>query len=177
MDPYIGEVRLFSGTYVPEGWADCNGQLMPIQQNPVLYSVIGTAYGGDGSTTFALPNLSGRVPMHQGTGPGLTSRPLGTQGGEAAVTLLAAQMPAHTHVPQALDNQGTLSDPTGAVWTKTPKAGRNPIDTRGFAPKPDVTMNPMALSAAGGGQAHNNMQPYLPLRCIIALVGVYPPRP
>ena len=177
MDPYIGEVRIFSGTYAPEGWADCNGQLMAIQQNSVLFSVIGAVYGGDGSTTFALPNLSGRVPMHQGAGPGLTPRPLGTQGGEAAVTLLAAQMPAHTHVPQALDNQGTSSDPTGAVWTKTPKAGRNPMDTRGFAPTPNVATHPMALSAAGGSQPHNNMQPYLPLRCIIALVGVYPPRP
>jgi len=177
MDPYIGEVRIFSGMYAPDGWADCNGQLMAIQQNSVLFSVIGAVYGGDGSTTFALPNLSGRVPMHQGAGPGLRPRPLGTQVGEAAVTLLAAQMPSHTHVPQALDNQGTSSDPTGAVWTKTPKAGRNPMDTRGFTSGSDVAMHPMALSAAGGSQPHNNMQPYLALRCIIALAGVYPPRP
>lgn len=176
MDPYVGEVRIFTGNYPPRGWADCNGQIMSVQQNQILFTVIGATYGGDGRTTFALPNLNGRVPMHQGTGPGLTPRQVGEQGGEAAVTLLENQMPAHSHTPQALDNQGKLSDPTGAVWTKTPKSVRPVLDTNGFAPTPTVPMSPLALSAAGGSQPHNNMQPYLPLRFIIALEGVYPPK-
>jgi len=176
MDPYVGEVRIFTGNYPPRGWADCNGQIMPVQQNPVLFSVIGAIYGGDGRTTFALPNLNGRVPMHQGTGPGLTPRQVGQQGGEAAVTLLESQMPNHSHTPQALDNQGKLSDPAGAVWTKTPKNTRPVSDSNGFAATPDVTMSPLALGLAGASQPHNNMQPYLPLRFIIALEGVYPPK-
>lgn len=174
MDPYVGEIRIFTGTFAPRDWADCNGQIMSVQQNPALFSVIGAIYGGDGRTTFALPNLNGRVPMHQGAGPGLTPRQVGEQGGEAAVTLLTTEMPNHDHVAQALDNQGTLSDPTGAVWTKTPKLTRPAVDTKGFSPTPDVPMSPLALSVAGGSQPHNNMQPFLAVRFIIALEGVYP---
>lgn len=177
MDPYVGEVRIFTGTYAPLGWADCNGQIMPVQQYSILFSVIGAIYGGDGRTTFAVPNLNGRVPMHQGTGPGLTQRQLGEQGGDVSVTLLESQMPAHSHTPQALNNQGTLTDPTGAVWTKTPKNTRPVSDSNGFAPTPDVAMSPMALGMAGASEPHNNMQPYLPVRFIIALEGVYPPKP
>lgn len=177
MDPYIGEVRIFAGSFAPRDWAECNGQLLPIAQYTTLFAVIGTIYGGDGRTTFGLPNLNGRVPMHQGTGPGLTARQVGKAGGAATVTLLENQMPAHKHVPQALDNQGTLSNPAGAVWTKTPKAGRTPVDTPGFASTPDTTMSPLALGSAGAGAPHNNMQPYLPVRFIIALQGVFPQKP
>jgi len=177
MDPYVGEVRIFTGTYPPIGWADCNGLILSVQQNSLLFSVIGAIYGGNGSTTFALPNLNGRVPMHQGAGPGLTPRRVGDQGGEASVSLFESQMPAHNHIPQALNDQGTLTDPTGAVWTKTQKSVRPIADTAGFAPKPDVMMSPLALSPVGGSQSHNNMQPFLPVRFIIALEGVYPIKP
>jgi microcystin-dependent protein len=177
MDPYVGEIRIFTGTFAPRDWADCNGQIMSVQQNSLLFSIIGAIYGGNGSTTFALPNLNGRVPMHQGAGPGLTPRQVGEQGGEAAVTLLTTEMPSHAHVAYALDNTGTLSDPTGAVWTRTPKVGRPPVESNGFAATPDVAMFPLALSVAGGSQGHNNMQPYLPVRFIIALQGVYPVKP
>lgn len=177
MDPFIGEVRIFAGTFAPVDWADCNGQLLPIQRFGQLFSIIGATYGGDGRTTFAVPNLNGRVPMHQGAGRGLTPRQAGDKGGDATVELDVSQMPAHNHVPQALDNQGTLSDPAGAVWTKTPKEGRNPVDTKGFAPTPGVTMSPVALAPTGSGKAHNNMQPYLPVRFIIALEGMFPNKP
>lgn len=177
MDQYIGEVRMFAGAFAPNGWADCNGQLLPVTRYNTLFSIIGVTYGGDGRTTFAVPNLNGRAPMHPGTGPGLTPRALGDKGGEATVELVTSQMPAHTHVAQALNNQGTLSNPSGAVWTKTPKSGRTPVDTPGFAHTPNAAMNPLALAPTGAGQAHNNMQPYLPVRFIIALEGNYPSRP
>ncbi|WP_409267397.1 phage tail protein [Massilia sp. BHUDP2] len=177
MDSYIGEVRIFTGQYAPNGWADCNGQLLSIQQYSTLFAVIGAIYGGDGRTTFALPNLNGRVPLHQGTGNGLTPRVVGQVGGSAAVTLDQTQMPAHVHLPQALDNQGSTTDPTAAVWAKTPKAGKAKVDTPGYYPTPDTAMNAQALGPAGSGQPHNNMQPYLPLRFIISLEGVFPSRP
>ncbi|WP_027864117.1 phage tail protein [Massilia alkalitolerans] len=177
MDSYIGEVRIFTGQYAPNGWADCNGQLLSIQQYSTLFAVIGAIYGGDGRTTFALPNLNGRVPLHQGTGSGLTQRVVGQVGGSAAVTLDQTQMPAHVHLPQALDNQGSTTDPTAAVWAKTPKNIRTKADTAGFDPTPDTAMNAQALGLAGSGQPHNNMQPYVPLRFIISLEGVFPSRP
>lgn len=174
MDPYVGEIRIFAGTYAPLGWADCNGQLMSILENSLLYSVISTIYGGDGRTTFALPDLNGRVPMHQGTGPGLTRREVGEEGGEEAVTLLSTEMPQHTHAALALDDTGKLTNPDGAVWTRTPKKTRPVSDSNGFALTPDATMSPLALGVAGASMPHNNMQPYLSVRFIIALEGVYP---
>lgn len=176
MDAYLGEVRIFCGTFAPNGWADCNGQLLPISQYTALYAVIGNLYGGSSPTTFALPNLNGRAPIHQGEGPGLTPRSVGELGGAAAVSLTTSQMPFHTHVAQALDNQGSRVDPTGSVWAKTPKAGRQGLDTPEFASTLDAPMHPMALAPAGGGQPHNNMQPYLPVRFIICLDGEFPPR-
>lgn len=177
MDPYIGEVRIFSGSFAPTEWADCNGQLLPIPQYERLFSVIGATYGGDGRTTFAVPNLNGRVPVHQGSGPGLTPRQVGDKGGEVTVKLDTSQMPAHIHIAHALDNQGALSDPNGAVWTKTPKNTRPVSDSKGFAPTPDVAMSPLALGTAGADKQHNNMQPFLAVRFIIALQGNYPVRP
>lgn len=177
MDSYVGEVRIFAGLYAPNDWADCNGQLLSIMQYQVLFAVIGTTYGGDGRSTFALPNLNGRVPLHQGTGPGLTQRVVGQMGGSAAVTLDQSQMPAHTHLPQALDNQGSLTDPTGAVWAKTPKNLRTKADTPAYDATPSAPMNAQALGTSGGGQPHNNMQPYLPMRFIICLNGIFPSRP
>lgn len=177
MDAYVGEVRIFAGAYTPLDWADCNGQLLSIAQNQVLFAVIGATYGGDGHNNFAVPKLNGRVPLHQGTGPGLTQRALGQSGGSATVTLDQTQMPAHTHLPQALDNQGSLTDPTGAVWAKTPKNIRTKADTAAFDPTPGALMNAQALGPVGGGQPHDNMQPYLPMRFIICLNGYFPDRP
>jgi len=177
MDAYLGEVRLFCGTFAPNGWADCNGQILPISQYTALYSILGNTYGGSAPTTFALPNLNGRVPLHQGQGPGLSQRFVGETGGAPAVSLTADQMPMHTHVAQALDSPGASMTPTGAVWAKGPTVGRPPVETPEFAPAPSTPMHPMALAPAGGGQPHNNMQPFLALRFIICLDGEYPARP
>lgn len=181
-DPFYGEIRLFTGTFVPADWAACDGTLLQIQQYQALYAVIGITYGGDGKTTFALPNLNGRVPVHQGQGPGLTPRQVGKDGGSATVTLTQMTMPNHTHTPVALDAEGTANTPTNAVWAQL-------VDHGGFEPEsldqytvpgsgtPVATMAPAALMPTGGNQAHNNMQPYLPLRYIICLYGEFPMRP
>ncbi|OXM86652.1 phage tail protein [Paenibacillus rigui] len=173
MDPYVGEIRLFSGNFAPIGWALCDGHLLPIQSYTALFSVIGATYGGDGKTNFAVPDLRGRAPMHWGNGPGLTPRTYSETGGEADVTLLENEIPYHTHTA----NAQTASDqvtPAATVWANAGAPGRG-----GFAfytSTPDTPMNPLALSAAGGSQPHNNMQPYTVLTFIIALQGVYPPK-
>ncbi|WP_274653898.1 phage tail protein [Paenibacillus humicola] len=169
MDPYVGEIRLFAGNFPPKDWAFCDGSLLPIAQNTALFSILGVTYGGDGKTTFALPNLNGSAAMHQGAGPGLTPRTLGESVGEPNVTLLQTEMPAHTHVPQ---NQTTSSatSPEGAVWANV--AGRA-APLYGTAPK--TAMNVQAVGPAGGSMPHNNMQPYLGMNFIISLYGVYPP--
>jgi microcystin-dependent protein len=120
MDPFIGEVRMFAGTFAPTGWALCNGQLMPISQNTALFSLLGTTYGGDGKSNFALPNLQGSAPLQQGQGPGLSLRDLGEVGGEQSVTLLQTEMPVHSHVVQAAARTG-LADPTNNVWASGAK--------------------------------------------------------
>ncbi|MFC0252220.1 phage tail protein [Massilia consociata] len=177
MDSYIGEVRIFCGTYPPNGWADCNGQELPLAQYQALYAVIGNMYGGTQDRTFALPNLNGLVPLHQGAGPGLTPRAIAQTGGAAAVALTTSQMPFHGHVPQALDNQGTQTDPSGAVWAKPPKAGRPARDMPEFDATLNTSMNALALGPAGASQPHNNLQPYVPVRYIICLDGEFPVRP
>lgn len=177
MDSYVGEIRIFAGMFAPMGWADCNGQEFRITEQQMLYAVIGNTYGGSPGSTFAVPNLNGRVPVHQGAGPGLTPRAIAQSGGAVAVALQPNQMPAHTHVPQALDTQGALQNPNGAVWARGPKFGRPPVETPEYDPTPNTTMNPMALGIAGGGQPHNNLQPYVPVRFIIALEGEFPVRP
>ncbi|MFC4306968.1 phage tail protein [Cohnella boryungensis] len=170
MDPYVGEIRLFSGNYAPYGWALCDGTELPIMKNSALFGVIGFLYGGDGKTTFKLPNLNGMAPMHQGTGPGLTPRMVGKSGGESAVTLTEGQMPVHTHIPQGTKTTaGGGEHPTNAVWASESAIGKKPYGT-----PPNVAMHPQALSVQGGNQPHNNMQPYLPLTFIIAMEGVFP---
>ncbi|MFZ5643699.1 MAG: phage tail protein [Bacillota bacterium] len=171
MDPFIGEIRIFAGNFAPYGWAFCNGQIMQIVQNTALFSLIGNVYGGDGKTTFALPNLSGRAPMHQGAGPGLTPRVLGETGGYTSVTLLQNEMPVHSH---AVNCQATANtnDPAGAVWANT--AGRG--SPTPYGTPPNVAMSQQAVQPAGGSMPHNNMQPYLGLNFIIALQGIFPPR-
>ncbi|TSI05172.1 phage tail protein [Lysinibacillus sp. BW-2-10] len=174
-EPFIGEIRPFAGKFAPKGWALCNGQLLPIIQNTALYSILGTMYGGDGKTTFALPNLQGRVVLQQGTGPGLTGRVQGQSGGSATETLITSQMPVHSHVPNC---QSTLTpglnNPSNAIWSNVDTSNRGKdIYTDS---QPNALMSTNAILSTGGSQPHNNMQPYLGLNFIIALQGIFPAR-
>ncbi|KEO84732.1 phage tail protein [Tumebacillus flagellatus] len=174
-EPYIGEIRMFAGNFAPRDWAFCNGQLMSISQNTALFSILGTRYGGDGKTTFALPNLQGAAPMGQGAGPGLTPRTVGGKVGESTVTLITSQIPPHTHVPQAIGAPGNQTSPVGNYWAEAPKKPRGGQDPL-FAPTPNNQMSPVAVNVAGSSQPHNNQQPYLGVNFIIALNGDFPPQ-
>jgi microcystin-dependent protein len=176
MDAYLGEIRMFCGTYAPANWAFCQGQLLPVSSNTALFSLLGTAYGGNGTTNFALPDLRGKVPISQGTGPDLSERVVGDTGGVPAVTLTQKEMPAHNHRAQGLTKTGTSKSPVDGVWTQHATDVRPPVPTKLFAPNGDVQMAADALAAAGGGQPHNNMQPYLGVNFIICTRGIFPPR-
>ncbi|MCP3099081.1 tail fiber protein [Myxococcus sp. K15C18031901] len=170
--PYIGEIIMFAGNFAPRGWMFCQGQLLSIAQNTALFAILGTTYGGNGQTTFALPDLRGRYPMQPGQGPGLSPRTLGEQGGSETVTLIASQMPAHTHSLNVSSQAGEVETPIGTVLA---------TDTNGTilnyrAGPIDGTMNPAAIGVAGGSQPHNNMSPFLCLNFIIAVEGVFPSR-
>ncbi|MEM1055578.1 MAG: tail fiber protein [Bacteroidota bacterium] len=171
-EPFIAEIRIFAGNFAPRGWAFCNGQLLPIAQNTALFSLIGTTYGGDGRSTTALPNLQGRAPMHPGRGPGLTSRRLGQRGGVEMVTLTEAQMAQHTHTMTASGIPANQDDPSPTQYLARAGSG----NTAYAPPNNLVAMNPASLPNAGGSQAHNNLQPFLAINFIIALVGLYPSR-
>lgn len=171
MDAYIGEIRLFGGNFAPRSWAFCDGQLMPISQNTALFSLLGITYGGDGISTFALPDLRGRAPMHWGTGPGLSPVVLGEKSGVDTVTLLTSQMPAHNHQALAATSSDE-QDPQNAVWAQG-QSGRLPYEQ--YSDSVNTAMSPLALTATGGSQAHNNLQPYQVVNFIICLYGVYPP--
>lgn len=166
MEPFIAEVMVWGCNFAPRGWAQCNGQLLPIAQNTALFSLIGTTYGGDGRSTTALPNFQGRMPMHPGRGPGLTTRQLGQRGGTETVTLSEAQMPAHNHRLLASASTSGTSGPAGHSYPTGPF----------YADEKDSTMHPNSVSNVGGGQAHNNMSPFLSLNICIALQGLYPSR-
>ncbi len=166
-EPYLGTILMFGFNFAPSGWALCHGQNLSIEENTALFTLIGTTYGGDGQTTFALPNLQGRMPMHFGQGPGLSQRGIGEQGGTETVTLLSSQMPAHTHSPSASSAPGTSDAPSGAY----PARPASSIPT--YGPTPDVAMG--AGGVAGGNQPHDNMPPYLVLNFCIALEGIFPP--
>lgn len=170
-EPFIAEIRIFGGNFAPRGWAFCNGQLLPISQNTALFSLIGTTYGGDGRNTTALPNLQGRAPMHPGRGPGLTARQLGQRGGVTSVTLSEAQMPSHTHNFMASPNEADAYTPVNHVMAATEPQYGYYADANNLS-----SLKSDALSNTGGSQAHTNMQPYLALNYIIALVGLYPSR-
>lgn len=173
-EPFLGEIRLVSFNFAPNGWALCNGQIMSIAQNTALFSLMGTTYGGNGTSTFALPNLQGRFAMHQGTGPGLTPRTWGETSGAENVTLISTEMPAHTHLINMNDNTAAIAagGSNNYLNTKT-ESGESVISTAIGAA---VTANPNSLGVAGGSQPHNNMPPYLVLNYIIALQGIYPSR-
>lgn len=173
-NPFVAEIRMVGFNFAPTGWALCNGQLMPISQNTALFSLLGTNYGGDGRSTFGLPNLQGMGPLHAGgsQGPGLSPYIVGQTGGEQAVTLLASQLPSHTHGVSA-GSSGGLSSPTNNVWASGIR-GRSPAYAASSGS--NVNMSPAAISTAGGGQPHNNMPPYLCMNFIIALQGVFPAR-
>lgn len=172
MDPFVGEIRLFGCDFTPSGWAPCDGRLLPIVQNTALFSLIGTIYGGDGRSTFALPDLQGRAPMFWGQGPGLQERLAGEVRGEREVTLLESELPAHQHSLLASGRPADrrAPDPAHALAASKPSVYKQPRGAK---------LQPLALEAvgpSGGGQPHDNMMPFLPLNFCIALQGVYPPR-
>lgn len=167
--PYVGEIRIFAGNFAPVGWAFCSGQIVPITQNTTLFNLIGTTYGGDGQTTFALPDLRGRRPVHQGQGAGLSPYVLGQAGGTETVTLTASQIASHAHSAEAVKEGGTLTSPAGNVWAQWSDDPYTPVG--GATP---VAMSPAAIGANGGGQPHDNRSSYLVVNYIISLFGVYP---
>ena len=164
-EPFLGSIIMFGGNFAPRGWALCNGQILPIAQNTALFSLLGTTYGGNGQTTFALPDLRGRVPVHPGQGPGLSSYSLGQSAGAESITLTAAEMPAHTHSQPATNADQNTNRPNGAVPAR---GGVYAGSTDGSAFD--------ATTVAGGSQPHSNLQPYLAVNYIIALEGIYPSR-
>lgn len=171
MNPFVAEIRIFPFNFAPTGWAFCNGQLLPISQNTALFSILGTTYGGDGRSTFALPNLQGNVPMHPGQGAGLSLHYLGENGGTDSITLLESEIPAHNHslVAGVLNSQST--SPTNN------SLGRgNPIRVYTTTAGQDANMAETALAISGGSQPHNNMMPYLTMNFCIALQGIFPSR-
>ncbi|CAN5587483.1 tail fiber protein [soil metagenome] len=177
-DPYIGEIKMFAGNFAPRLYAYCNGQLLSISQNTALFSILGTTYGGNGTTNFGLPNLQGSAAMDFGNGPGLTPRQLGEIAGETAVTLTTSQIPAHNHQMMCNDTAGDLPSPGNGTFGLVGGRGRPPYYAN-MSPPPGNDAVPMASNAiglTGGGQGHTNLQPYLAVSFIIALQGIFPPR-
>ena len=177
-DPFVAEIRMFGGNFAPKGWALCDGQILPLSQNTALFSLLGTTYGGDGKSNFALPNLQGAAPMQAGQGPGLSLRDLGETGGEQTVTLLQTEMPVHSHAANCL-NGASGDTGTPLLWAKTGGASRQQAPPDYVPPTGNnnlTSMNLSSLSISGGGLPHNNLPPFLGLTFIIALQGVYPPR-
>ena len=175
MDPFVAEIRIFPFNFAPKGWAWCNGQLLPISQNTALFSLLGTTYGGDGKSTFALPNLQGSAAMFNGQGPGLSLRDLGEASGTSNVTLLVTEIPAHTHTANG-KTAGGIANPTNMVWGTSNAAKVAAFFYAPSAPNPVKLMNAAALVNSGGSQPHNNLMPYNTFYFNIALQGVYPPR-
>lgn len=179
-DPFVGEIRMFAGNFAPQDWFFCQGQELNGANYNQLYSVIGTIYGaGTSPNTFKLPNLQGNVPMHQGTGanPALTPHPIASTAGTETVTLSAVEMPLHNHIPQAKAIPGNTTSPNNALWSQSPKVGPSQSQINLYTvPNSTVPMDLLMVQNTGGGQPHNNMQPYLALSFIICYSGEYPIR-
>lgn len=171
-NPFLAEIRLFAGNFAPTGWATCDGQLIPISQNTALFSLLGTTYGGNGISNFALPNFEDRVPMHYDQGPGLSYHVIGEAAGATSVTLSTQQMPIHTHAAQAFVGRGANANAPGPQMALAASQGGQVYAPAGSS----VNFDPSVLGGQGGGQAHNNVMPSLGLTFIIALQGIYPPR-
>lgn len=170
-EPFVGEIRMFAGNFAPRSWAYCDGQLLAVSQNDALFSLLGTIYGGDGRTTFGLPDMRGRIPVNQGTGPGLSSRNLGVKAGSENVTLTTNQLPSHTHTLQASSDAADETELQGHVLAST----NAPVDLYN-GHTPDGSMSASAITSSGGSQHHTNLMPSLCVHFIIALVGIYPSR-
>jgi microcystin-dependent protein len=166
--PYVGEIRMFAGNFAPAGWMFCAGQLLPISENETLFQLIGTTYGGDGQSTFALPDLRSRVPIHQGTGPGGSTHIIGEMGGVETVTLTTQQIPAHSHPLLVSTAVATNSNPAGSV------PGESPSVTLYLEEAPSVIMNASAIAPTGGSQPHTNVQPFQCVNFIISQFGIFP---
>lgn len=175
-EPFIGQITMFGGNFAPRNWALCDGQLLPIVEHQALFSILGTTYGGDGRVTFGLPDLRGRAPLHEGQGPGLTNRPLGSRGGLEAVTLNVNQLPAHVHASsdpalKATANPANTTDPTGAALAIAPAYNDSELPATEML---DGSVEHPMPAATGGSQSHDNMQPYQVINFIIALQGIFP---
>jgi microcystin-dependent protein len=172
-NPFVAEIRIFPFNFAPTGWAFCNGQLLPLSQNTALFSLLGTTYGGDGKSNFALPNLQGSAPMHPGQGPGLSLHDLGETGGSTTVSLLESEMPSHSHSLQASPRDANLNNPSpnNGLGRSSPQQ----LYLQSTTP-PLTALSSNTIAPAGGDQPHNNLMPYLTLNFCIALQGVYPPR-
>lgn len=171
-DPFVAEIRIFPFNFAPRGWAWCDGQLMPLSQNTALFSLLGTTYGGNGKSNFALPDLQGRAPMHPGQGPGLSLHDLGETGGSETVTLLESEIPSHSHALMVQTNPANLAAPSPA--RSLSRSAPDAAYTTSTASL--VSMAGEALAPAGGDQPHNNLMPFLTFYFCIALQGVFPPR-
>lgn len=170
-DPFVGEIRMFAGNFAPRGWAYCDGQLLAVSENDALFSLLGTIYGGDGRTTFGLPDLRGRIPVHAGSGPGLSPRRLGAKFGSEEVTLTVNQLPSHNHDPvKASPNPGNQPSPNGRLVAQSSTVDFYRDDN------PLNSLNPAAVTAVGGSESHTNLMPFLCVHFIIALFGIYPSR-
>ena len=172
MDPFVAEIRIFPFNFAPKGWAFCDGQLLPLSQNTALFSLLGTTYGGDGRSNFALPNMQGNAPMHPGQGPGLSLHDLGETGGSDTVTLLESEIPSHSHTVQSVPGNlpANVDVPTSNSFGKAAQGNAY------LAPPAQVQLSSQTIAPAGGDQPHNNLQPYLTLNFCIAMQGVFPPR-
>ncbi len=173
--PFVGEIRMFGFNFAPVGWVQCDGQLFPISQNTALFSLLGTFYGGDGKSTFALPDLQGAAPLHQGQGQGLSEHFLGETGGTQSVALLNSEIPLHTHTINSSSTSGDTNDPTGHIWARA-HTGKTPIKMYSSNTASPLGMSPQAFGITGSSLPHNNMPPYLVVNFCIALQGVFPPR-
>lgn len=171
MDPFVAEIRIFPFNFPPKGWAFCDGQILPLSQNTALFSLLGTTYGGDGKSNFALPDLQGRAAMHPGQGVGLSLHDLGEEGGSKTVTLLTTEIPQHSHTLMASSQPGEDPTPAGEVLGRSVGASLYQTSTQNL-----VQLSPSAVAPAGSDVPHNNMQPYLTLNFCISLQGVFPPR-